>query len=286
MSWAVPLLSAFAAGVMRWASSTQILWQSALLAVAIPVIVLAERHAGRDVGRYLSKSSRTDCIYAVLHYTPLLFVLLGRPLSRALDGLVSAFAPFLRLNLLDGASIGVRAVAFVVAADLVYYFVHRLSHAVPFLWAFHSIHHSQVNLVPFTTWRLHFVDVLYVDLSVFLATLVLGSRASLWIWPPVALVVFGITFIEHSELNWRYGPLEKVVVSPHHHGLHHSVDPAHHDRNFAMVFSFWDYLFGTVATGRERPPAYGLTGSDIPESFTRQLAYPFLKLARDSRRTL
>lgn len=281
---ALALLSAFAAAVERWATSTQIVWQSALLAVAIPAIVLAERHAGRDIRRYLSRSSRTDCIYAVLHYTPLLFVLIGRPLSTALDGLVSTFAPFLRLNLLDDAPLGVRAVAFVVAADLVYYLMHRLSHAVPWLWAFHSIHHSQTNLVPFTTWRLHFVDVLYVDVSVFLATLVLGTRTSLWMWPPIAVIAFAITFIEHSELNWSYGLLEKVVVSPHHHGLHHSVDPAHHDRNFAMIFSFWDYLFGTVAPGRERPPAYGLTDSDVPESFTRQLAYPFLKLARDRRK--
>jgi sterol desaturase/sphingolipid hydroxylase (fatty acid hydroxylase superfamily) len=64
------------------------------------------------------------------------------------------------------------------------------------------------------------------------------------------------------------------VVSPAFHSFHHSVDPAHHDRNFAGLWSFWDYAFGTaVKDDRKAPERFGLA-EEPPASLAGTLAEP------------
>jgi sterol desaturase/sphingolipid hydroxylase (fatty acid hydroxylase superfamily) len=82
--------------------------------------------------------------------------------------------------------------------------------------------------------------------------------------------------LAHSGLGWGYGPLDTLIVSPRFHRVHHSTDPAHYERNFGMTYSFWDRWFGTAA--QARPTAFGTPELQVPESFLRQLAFPFLYL--------
>ena len=53
--------------------------------------------------------------------------------------------------------------------------------------------------------------------------------------------------VQHSELPWHYGVLDKVIASPRFHRLHHSTDPRDYNLHYANIFSFWDYVFGTVS---------------------------------------
>ena len=74
---------------------------------------------------------------------------------------------------------------------------------------------------------------------------------------PVEATVFGLNvyvmrnilmmdFVRHTHLPISFGPLNHVVLCPHWHQLHHSNDPRHYDKNFGLLFSFWDRLFGTL----------------------------------------
>jgi sterol desaturase/sphingolipid hydroxylase (fatty acid hydroxylase superfamily) len=116
------------------------------------------------------------------------------------------------------------------------------------------------------------------SLVVFLPGLLLGPVPAVWL--AASLTVIGLQLLAHSELDWHFGPLERVLVSPRFHSVHHSVDPAWADRNFGFVFSVWDFIFGTALTAPRRAARYGVVGLRVPESFVRQIAFPFVVVAR------
>jgi sterol desaturase/sphingolipid hydroxylase (fatty acid hydroxylase superfamily) len=108
-----------------------------------------------------------------------------------------------------------------------------------------------------------------------------------------AVAIFGVykaihSRFVHSNAKINLGWLGWVVVSPQFHRVHHSVDPAHADKNFAGVFSIFDYLFGTAHPSRD---AYPETGIDdvrfptedkarvlrLPENWLKQIVFPFVQ---------
>jgi sterol desaturase/sphingolipid hydroxylase (fatty acid hydroxylase superfamily) len=65
----------------------------------------------------------------------------------------------------------------------------------------------------------------------------------------VFTVAWGVGFahLRHSHVPLSFPRwLSYLLVSPVMHQAHHSADPAQHDRNFATVFSVWDWMFGTL----------------------------------------
>ncbi len=80
----------------------------------------------------------------------------------------------------------------------------------------------------------------------------------------------------HANLNWTFGPLRHVLVSPVFHRWHHSRDVA--GRNFASTFSLWDVMFGTYhMPSGEVPKAYGIDDDAMPEGMWAQIAYPLVQ---------
>jgi hypothetical protein len=56
------------------------------------------------------------------------------------------------------------------------------------------------------------------------------------------------------------GFLEKILVTPSHHRVHHAINKEYIDKNYSQIFIFWDKLFGTFQ--EELPdvkPVYGIT---------------------------
>jgi sterol desaturase/sphingolipid hydroxylase (fatty acid hydroxylase superfamily) len=141
--------------------------------------------------------------------------------------------------------------------DLVYYLVHRLQHAVPWWWALHSLHHSQRQLNCWSNDRDHYLDDLFETL------IVGGVSLAIRMSPPdYALIVLCGALIEnfsHANVRIRFGTvLEKVLVDPRYHRLHHMVidreRPHLHNCNFALVLPVWDIIFGTALYGENRHP--------------------------------
>jgi len=143
----------------------------------------------------------------------------------------------------------------IVGVDLGYYWWHRLSHEVNFLWAVHVVHHQsedynlavalrQAVLSPVTVLPFYLpLAVLGVPLTVFFIVNALSTLYQFWI---------------HTELVDRMGALEKVVNTPSLHRVHHAVNPEYLDRNYAATFILWDQLFGTLRR-EEAPPVYGVS---------------------------
>ena len=78
------------------------------------------------------------------------------------------------------------------------------------------------------------------------------------------ILLFLTKFVEslsHANLRWNLGWLRHLIVSPQFHRVHHGIGVGHEGAqqgvNFAVVFSFWDKLFGT-ADLRDAYPATGV----------------------------
>jgi len=247
-------------------------------AALLALLVAARLRFGKGVwkARVATPAVRTDGAYAVFYLAGIYAFLISGPAYRLLEGLVSAYAPFLRLNLLRGLPWWTQFFVASVVMDGVLYWTHRALHRLPWLWAFHSVHHSQREMNGLANFRFHAGDVFVRGLAQFVPGLLLG--VPVWVWLPSVWIQVGLDCLAHSGLGWSYGPLGRVLVSPRFHRLHHSAEPGHRDLNFGMTYSFWDRAFGTASGQASEPAGYGLTDVDVPPSFLRQLAHPFTAL--------
>src|SRR5262249_40134920 len=148
-------------------------------------------------------------------------------------------------------------ILYFVLVDFLVYWIHRWRHRSRFMWAFHTTHHAQEQLSFLTVLRIHPVEFVFNDLIMLGPLVILGPSPESWL--PLYYLRVIIEDIQHSHLPWRFGPFYYVFVSPVFHSFHHSIRSEHHDRNFGVVLSLWDFIFATAEVGEERPKEYGLT---------------------------
>lgn len=138
---------------------------------------------------------------------------------------------------------GVALVAGVLAMDYAYYWWHVGLHLVPFLWRFHTVHHSDLDMDVSTALRFHLGEVVF---SVpFRVGVVAFFGIDLWALVIFELVFETVTFFEHS--NWRLPIaverfLNHLLVTPRMHGIHHSIVERETNSNWGTIFCWWDYL--------------------------------------------
>jgi sterol desaturase/sphingolipid hydroxylase (fatty acid hydroxylase superfamily) len=234
------------------------------------IVYLLERRAGAGLARYRSRNFGNDVLYMLLYRGGFFNIFVLAAITNALD----AHVGFLRVKLLSGVPWPVGLALFWVGGDFLLYWLHRLQHSNRFLWALHSVHHSQSELTLLTAWRRHPLEMLLTDLFLYIGVfnMLLGVPTRGWL--PLAVALTCLQALHHSQLDWRYGRLSRWVVSPHFHAFHHSVDRRQSDANFGLMFSCWDYLFGTAVDAPERPARYGVDGIEYRESLTNQLIDP------------
>lgn len=135
-----------------------------------------------------------------------------------------------------------------------YYWFHRLSHRVSFLWAAHAVHHQSEEF----------------NLPAALRQSALQeSFAAPFYWPlavigfPVEMLIFSILLTAfyqywiHTRLIDRMPAwFEAIFNTPSQHRVHHAIDPEYIDKNYAGTFCLWDRLYGTFRQ-EEAPPTYG-----------------------------
>jgi sterol desaturase/sphingolipid hydroxylase (fatty acid hydroxylase superfamily) len=244
--------------------------RSILLCLGFGVCMcILERAFGAQTRQYRAKTFAHDVVYWIVNGSGIFRIVGGV----ALLTLIHRSVPQAQLRPLEGLPEWIQYVILLLAFDFSSYWVHRWQHASPLLWAFHSTHHTQEELSFATTARSHPVEQWFLSLAVFLpVALLLGPQPSVWL--PVALAQQFLFAMTHSRLDWGFGPLQRVLVSPSFHSTHHSLRPEHHDRNFAAIFSFWDFLFGTATPTNRRVEACGLKQIGMP-TFWSTLTVPF-----------
>lgn len=159
----------------------------------------------------------------------------------------------------------------IVVADFFGYWHHRIQHR--WLWRFHAVHHSVRELNAVNSYH-HASEAFF---STFIITIPLSLLAVDYGETPVLVslfVWFQVVFL-HSPSRLSFGPLRHIVADNRYHRIHHSLEPAHFDKNFAITFSFWDRLFGTLHDPEPGEwPAVGLAQIDQPRTLREWLDLP------------
>ena len=139
-------------------------------------------------------------------------------------------------------------VAAFLLLDFLNYATHRCQHAVPLLWRFHALHHSDPDVDVTTSVRHHPIE--YLLAAAFYWVAVLALDIPLAVVTAHALAVFAAAAVTHGNTRfpeWLERLLQPVIITLDLHLVHHSIAPGEANANFGAVFSFWDRLFGTYA---------------------------------------
>jgi lathosterol oxidase len=242
-----------------------------LLALALIFVPLERLFARLAEQPVLRRGWRTDLAYffvshMLVQVTVLLTMapaalLLGRFVRPGFQAVVAAQPLWLQF-------LGV-----MLCADLFQYAVHRAFHALPWLWRFHSIHHSSTEMDWLAGSRLHLFDVVVTRAFSFVPLFLIGFSAQA-LTAYLFFVSFHAVFI-HANVRFRLWPLRWIVVTPLFHHWHHGAEPEAVDVNFAVHLPWIDRIFGTAYLPERWPAGYGIAAEPIPESFTQQLVYPF-----------
>jgi sterol desaturase/sphingolipid hydroxylase (fatty acid hydroxylase superfamily) len=145
-----------------------------------------------------------------------------------------------------------------MALDLTGYIGHRINHSVNFFWNQHLVHHSSEEF--------NLACALRQSISTFVGffTIFLVPAALLGVNFQIIAIVAPLhlfaQFWYHTTYIGKMGWLEKIIVTPSHHRVHHAINPIYLDKNMGQIFIFWDKWFGTFQEELDDvPPVYGIT---------------------------
>jgi len=168
----------------------------------------------------------------------------------------------------------------VLIANIGGYWGHRLSHEIPFLWRFHSVHHSIAEMDWLAAVRVHPLDQIVTKSLIIVPLYVLGfSKSTFGVY--LGLATLHAVFI-HSNVRFRFTRLRWLLGTPAFHHWHHSDEPEAHNKNYAGELPLLDLIFGTYYLPKDRiPEKYG-TSESVPTGYFGQMVYPFRKRSQQS----
>jgi sterol desaturase/sphingolipid hydroxylase (fatty acid hydroxylase superfamily) len=168
-----------------------------------------------------------------------------------------------------------------VVLDLTLYCTHRIFHAVPALWPYHSVHHADEDVSSMSALLHHPLETVLSYLLFTFVAVVTGI-------PIIVLFAHAAIAAVHSAFShanirlpyWLDRILRRVIVTPDIHRTHHSIDMREGNSNFGGTLSIWDQLFGTYVAHPKVPEPeliMGLPESIKPKTFTTRalLELPF-----------
>jgi len=135
----------------------------------------------------------------------------------------------------------------ILLMDLTFYYWHRANHRIRLLWRFHNVHHIDPDLDVSTAFRFHFVEIAYSSVFRVLQVILIGADPLTYALYETVMAVE--TMLHHSNVRL---PLElerwlnKVIVTPRMHGVHHSAVGPETNSNYGVIFPWWDRLNRTL----------------------------------------
>jgi len=226
----------------------------ALIIPIIPLLIVLELILG-----LVYKKPQTK-VYKVIFLTYLFNRIMGRFI--ALGVVASCIGFFEPIALFKISNTWYGFVFGYIVWEFAHFIYHFLAHKVRLLWCLHATHHAPEEMNLSVTHAHFFLEAPYADLI----------RSSICIFlgvPPTLL--FTIMFIdgtygafihvgENLIKDARFGFLNKFILTPSHHRVHHAKNPLYIDTNYCNLLNFWDRIFGTY---QEEDPnlniQYGVT---------------------------
>ncbi|MBN9670855.1 sterol desaturase family protein [Roseibium aggregatum] len=245
--------------------------------IAISLIALefgVSRLARHDHATYDLAESATSLVIAV-----------GNKIVKGLEaGLVAIpFVLAYQHRLFDFPATAPLAIAALfLATEFLYYWFHRASHRIRWMWATHSVHHSATHFNLTAAIRLGWTGQISGNFLFFLVLPLIGFH-------PFSVVgMLGLNlayqFFVHTEAVPRLGPLEWVLNTPAHHRVHHASNASCLDKNYGGILIVFDRLFGTFAEAPvEERLRYGLAGKDPDLNPVRINFSEWIAMAKDFR---
>ncbi|MCP9751897.1 sterol desaturase family protein [Ferruginibacter sp. HRS2-29] len=145
-----------------------------------------------------------------------------------------------------------------IALDFAGYVVHAIDHKVNFFWNSHLVHHSSEEF--------NLACALRQSISVFVRLFAILLLPAALLGVPVEVIALVgplhlfAQFWYHTQHIGKMGFLEKIIVTPSHHRVHHAINKEYIDKNYGQILIIWDKLFGTFQEElKEAPPVYGIT---------------------------
>jgi sterol desaturase/sphingolipid hydroxylase (fatty acid hydroxylase superfamily) len=186
-------------------------------------------------------------------------------------------------------------VAAVLVQDFFRFYSHRLLHRVDVFWDIHKVHHSAEYLTPLTNHRVHIIEEVIqqavtglsvgplLGLAAFLTQTSISTNAVLGFDAYILTDALCFSMLRHSHIGLSFYGLERFLLSPKQHHLHHSIDRHHWDKNFGFTFAFWDRMAGTICYSDPREDlAFGISEPDAKDygSVLKLHFMPYVKLVR------
>lgn len=166
--------------------------------------------------------------------------------------------------------------------DFSYYWWHRLQHTVPFLWELHKLHHSDENLNATTIYRSHFLEPAGQGL---IRGLTIGLIFDTTAAPQTVLAIIAgglltVVWDYFIHANVKLHSLHRLMPffsTPQYHWIHHSKEPEHQDKNFAIWLPLFDVAFGSYYhPHKEEYPATGLSSGEQFHTVWKAQTSPFV----------
>jgi len=224
-----------------------------LLRALLPKRIVMSRSSFADLGYFYFNLFLFGIIFgwALISYETL-----SRSVADLLTALFGAMPP---APLPVFVSRSIITVMLFLAYELGYWLNHYLAHRIPFLWEFHKVHHSATALTPLTNFRVHpvymciFLNILAICIGLAngVGDYLLGQPASQYGLSETNIIlvffIYVYVHLQHSQLWISFtGWLGHLFMSPAHHQIHHSRNPAHFNKNLGSCLAVWDWMFGTL----------------------------------------
>ena len=144
-----------------------------------------------------------------------------------------------------------------VAKDFAGYWVHRWEHEINVLWNRHLVHHSSEEFNLACALRQSVSEIFSFIAIFYLPLAFVGIPTE--VFALIAPIHLFAQFWYHTQHIGTMGILEKIIVTPSHHRVHHAINPIYLDKNYSQIFIVWDKLFGTYQDElAEETPVYGI----------------------------
>jgi len=249
---------------------------TALLGPFIPILLVLEMIRAA----FYKKFKVID--YKISFFTYVLNAFVGRVIALAMVGLI--IGVFEKYALFQLEFTWYWFIYGYIVWEFAHFIYHFLAHKVRVLWCLHSTHHAPDTMNLSVTYAHFFLEAPYADLIRTTVCILLGVP------PPMLFVIMFIdgtwgAFIHIGEnlvQDARFGFLNRIILTPSHHRVHHAKNPLYMDTNFCNLLPVWDKAFGTYQDeDRSIPIEYGITRDMKKNSFLDAYFGEIAALIRD-----
>jgi sterol desaturase/sphingolipid hydroxylase (fatty acid hydroxylase superfamily) len=240
-----------------------------LIILGIPAIFILQRlFPVIQTQSAFGRATRLDLLYTFIMFG--FYVLIAGSFVLFMTHGLANILPELKIAFISNIPPVVQIIIGYLAVDFLGWFHHLVRHKVPFLWAFHTVHHSQTELNPFSNERVHCFDWFSANVIKFIPAFFFTETLNI----VLAYIVIHkiLDHFSHSNVRTNLGWLRFILVTPQSHRVHHSGEKKYYDQNFGVSLSIWDHLFGTQCKDYEVYPTTGVNDVTFPKDTDIQVS--------------